>query len=59
MRKGGRDKLFTSAIVSVSMRKCRRTHTRVNRVFALDHRVGVVVSIKLGLTKENVLPPGL
>ena len=38
------------------MHKRQRTLTRM---FALDHGVGVVVSIKFGLTKENVLPPGL
>ena len=30
VRKRGRDKLCTNAIVSVNMRKRRRTHTRVN-----------------------------
>ena len=30
VRKRGRDKLCTNVIVSVSMRKRRRTHTRVN-----------------------------
>ena len=30
VRKRGRDKLCTNAIVSVSMRNGRRTHTRVN-----------------------------
>ena len=64
--KGG---VTTSVLTLWCMRKRRRiytyrfrptsTHTRVNWVFALDHWVGVVVSIKLGLTKENVLPPGL
>ena len=59
VRKRGRVKLCTNAITSVSMRKRRRTHTRANRMFVLDHGVGVVVSIKFRLTKENVLPPGL
>ena len=57
MRKRGRDKLCTNAILNVRMRKRRRTRTRVNLMFALDHGVGVVMSF--GLTKENVLPPGL
>ena len=30
VRKGGRDELCTNAIVSVSMRKRRRMHKRVN-----------------------------
>ena len=48
--------MYTNAIVSVRKRHDVRIHVHAH---TLDHGVGVVMSIKFGLTKENVLPPGL